>query len=148
MGQPAIELKGFLIIDVDRDVAHEYNRGYDLDHGTELIWQPGVIRTRRYHATPELIAQRVSSELPELGGGPGELLSLYWLGGDEDLGTTRGRIPATLGADGPIAREAGCSGATRSEFATPRPSGAWASTAERSPSRSRRSLTLDTWACT
>ena len=102
-----MELKGFLIIhiDVDRDVAHEYNRGYDLDHGTELIWQPGVIRTRRYHATPELIAQRVASELPELGDGPGELLSLYWLGGDEDLGATRGRISAYLGPEGPIAKE-------------------------------------------
>ena len=102
-----MELKGFLIIhiDVDRDVAYEYNRWYDLDHGPEVIWQPGVIGTRRYHATPELIAQRVASELPELDDGPGELLSLYWLGGDEDLGTTRGRISAYLGPDGPIAKE-------------------------------------------
>ena len=102
-----MELKGFLIIhiDVDRDIAYEYNRWYDLDHGPEVIWQPGVIGTRRYHATPELLAQRVASELPEFGDGPGELLSLYWLGGDEDIGATRRRISAYLGPDGPVAKE-------------------------------------------
>ena len=81
-----MELEGFLIIhiDVDPDVAYEYNRWYDLDHGPEVIWQPGVIGTRRYRATPELIAHRLASEIPELVDGPGEFLSLYWLGGGED----------------------------------------------------------------
>ena len=101
-----MELKGFLMIhiDVDRDVAYDYNRWYDLDHGPEVVWLPGVVGTRRYHATPELIAQRVASDMPELGDGPGELLSLYWFS-DDALAKTRERIAEYLGPDGPIAKE-------------------------------------------
>lgn len=102
-----MELQGLLIIhiDVDPDVAHEYHRWYDLDHGPEAIWQPGVMGTRRYRASPDLVAQRVASQLPELGDGPGELLSLYWLGGGEDPLVTRSGISAYLGPEGPVAKE-------------------------------------------
>jgi hypothetical protein len=105
-GGRSMQLTGFLMIhiDVDPDVAYDYNRWYDLDHGPEAVSLPGVVGTRRYHASRDLIDARVASEMTELAEGPGEFLTVYWLG-DENLDATLDRILSHLGPDSPIARE-------------------------------------------
>jgi hypothetical protein len=77
---------GFTFITIDCEPAYAawWNRWYDLDHLPEFLACDGVVATRRYRATAELVAARPPTTVADLADGRGEYCTSAAVGPDED----------------------------------------------------------------
>jgi len=69
----------FAALDCDADAIEDWNRWYDLDHTPANVVLPGVQLSRRYVATPELHAERVTRPGSAFDGGRSTFLTIYTL---------------------------------------------------------------------
>jgi len=72
----------FAALDCDIDAIERWNRWYDLEHTPMNVCLDGVMLSRRYVATPELHAVRLSSPGSPFAGGRATFLTTYVLAGD------------------------------------------------------------------
>lgn len=69
----------FAVLDCDADAIVEFNRWYDLEHVPPNVWLPGVMLGRRYVATPELHAARLTAPDAPMANQRGTFLTIYML---------------------------------------------------------------------
>lgn len=72
----------FAALDCDADAIEEWNRWYDLEHTPMNVCLGGVMLSRRYVATPDLHAVRLTEEGSPFAGGRATFLTTYVLSGD------------------------------------------------------------------
>ena len=72
----------FAALDCDADAIEEWNRWYDLEHTPMNVCLAGVMLSRRYVATPDLHAVRLTGEGSPFAGGRATFLTTYVLSGD------------------------------------------------------------------
>ncbi len=75
----------FAALDCDADAIETWNRWYDLEHTPMNVCLDGVMLSRRYVATPELHAVRLTAEGSPFGGGRATFLTTYVLAGDPQV---------------------------------------------------------------
>ncbi len=72
----------FAALDCDADAIEEWNRWYDLEHTPMNVCLDGVMLSRRYVATPDLHAVRLTGPGSPFAGGRATFLTTYVLSGD------------------------------------------------------------------
>ena len=75
----------FAALDCDADAIEAWNRWYDLEHTPMNVCLDGVMLSRRYVATPELHAARITAEGSPFANGRATFLTTYVLGGDPQV---------------------------------------------------------------
>ncbi|WP_345676704.1 hypothetical protein [Yinghuangia aomiensis] len=72
----------FAALDCDADVIEAWNRWYDLEHTPPNLLLDGVLQSRRYVATPDLHAARITAPDSPFAAGRSTFLTIYTLVGD------------------------------------------------------------------
>lgn len=75
----------FAALDCDADAIEAWNRWYDLEHTPMNVCLDGVMLSRRYVATPELHAARITADGSPFADGRATFLTTYVLGGDPQV---------------------------------------------------------------
>ncbi|MHB8463723.1 MAG: hypothetical protein ACYDH6_06390 [Acidimicrobiales bacterium] len=75
----------FAALDCDVDAIEQWNRWYDLEHTPMNVCIDGVMLSRRYVATPQLHAIRLSGPASPFAGGRATFLTTYVLTGDPQV---------------------------------------------------------------